>query len=126
MNMNLKYGMDEAPLSPSTPTDSLLFVSGQGAIDPLTGKIAADGLESQTSMTIRNIEDILAQSGLTLHDVVKVNIYLKNRADYETFNRVYARLFPQPYPARTLVYCDLNFDLLVEIDVVARLRSSSE
>jgi len=118
--------MDEAPFSPSTPTDSLLFVSGQGAIDPLTGKIAADGLESQTSMTVRNVEDILAQSGLTLHDVVKVNIYLKNRADYETFNRVYARLFPQPYPARTLVYCDLNFDLLVEIDVVARLRSSSE
>ncbi len=126
MNMNLKYGMDEAPFSPSTPTDSLLFVSGQGAIDPLTGKIAADGLESQTSMTIRNVEDILSQSGLTLHDVVKVNIYLKNRADYETFNRVYARLFPQPYPARTLVYCDLNFDLLVEIDVVARLRSNSE
>lgn len=126
MNTNLKYGMDEVPFSPATPTDSLLFVSGQGATDPVTGEVTADDLEGQTLMTIRNISKILAQSGLTLEDVVKVNIYLKNRADYELFNRIYARLFPRPYPARTLVYCDLNFDLLVEIDVVAQLRKSTE
>ncbi|OXS58076.1 reactive intermediate/imine deaminase [Cohnella sp. CIP 111063] len=126
MNTNLNYGMDEVPFSPATPTDSLLFVSGQGATDPVTGEVTADDLEGQTLMTIRNISKILAQSGLTLEDVVKVNIYLKNRADYELFNRIYARLFPRPYPARTLVYCDLNFDLLVEIDVVAQLRKSTE
>jgi len=126
LNTNLKYGMDEVPFSPATPTDSLLFVSGQGATDPVTGEVTADDLEGQTLMTIRNISKILAQSGLTLEDVVKVNIYLKNRADYELFNRIYARLFPRPYPARTLVYCDLNFDLLVEIDVVAQLRKSTE
>lgn len=118
--------MDEVPFSPATPTDSLLFVSGQGATDPVTGEVTADDLEGQTLMTIRNISKILAQSGLTLEDVVKVNIYLKNRADYELFNRIYARLFPRPYPARTLVYCDLNFDLLVEIDVVAQLRKSTD
>jgi 2-iminobutanoate/2-iminopropanoate deaminase len=126
LNTNLNYGMDEVPFSPATPTDSLLFVSGQGATDPVTGEVTADDLEGQTLMTIRNISKILAQSGLTLEDVVKVNIYLKNRADYELFNRIYARLFPRPYPARTLVYCDLNFDLLVEIDVVAQLRKSTE
>ncbi|WP_372632629.1 RidA family protein [Cohnella sp.] len=126
MNTNLNYGMDEVPFSPATPTDSLLFVSGQGATDPVTGEVTADDLEGQTLMTIRNISKILAQSGLTLEDVVKVNIYLKNRADYELFNRIYARLFPRPYPARTLVYCDLNFDLLVEIDVVAQLRKSTD
>ncbi len=120
--MNFKYGMDELPFSLATPSDSHLFVSGQGGTDPITGEVAADDLEGQTLLTIQNIAYILALSGLTLEDVVKVNIYLKNRSDYEPFNRIYARIFPRPYPARTLVYCDLNFDLLVEIDVVANLR----
>ncbi|MFC4600046.1 RidA family protein [Cohnella hongkongensis] len=126
MNTNLNYGMDEVPFSPATPTDSLLFVSGQGATDPLTGEVTADDLEGQTIATLKNVSRILAQSGLTLQDVVKVNIYLKHRSDYEAFNRIYGRLFPRPYPARTLVYCDLNFDLLVEIDVVARLRKGAD
>lgn len=123
--MNFKYGMDELPFSSATPSDSHLFVSGQGGTDPITGEVTADDLESQTVLTLRNISIILAQSGLTLEDVVKVNIYLKNRTDYESFNRIYAREFPRPYPARTLVYCDLNFDLLVEIDVVAQLRKQA-
>jgi len=122
LTMNYKYGMDELPFSPATPSESHLFVSGQGGTDPVTGEVAAFDLEGQTLLTVQNISDILARSGLTLEDVVKVNIYLKNRSDYEIFNRVYASLFPRPFPARTLVYCELNFDLLVEIDVVAKLR----
>jgi len=123
LKRNPNYGMDEVPFSPATLADSLLFVSGQGGMDPDTGVVTATDLEGQTRMTLRNISDILAQSGLTLEDVVKVNIFLKNRSDYELFNRIYAHLFPRPYPARTLVYCDLNFDLLVEIDVVAKMRA---
>jgi len=118
-----KYGMDEVPFSSATPTESLLFVSGQGGVDPHTGDITADDLEHQTIVTVQNIERILSQSGLTLRDVVKVNVYLSKREHYELFNRIYARLFPCPYPARTLVYCELNFDLLVEIDVIAKLKA---
>ncbi|WP_256758264.1 RidA family protein [Cohnella sp. WQ 127256] len=120
--MNTKYGMDELPFSSATPSDSHLFVSGQGGTDPLTGEVTDDDLEGQTLLTIQNIENILAQSGLKLEDVVKVNVYLKSKSDYELFNRIYARVFPRPYPARTLVYCELNFNLLVEIDVIANLR----
>jgi len=124
LNIETKYGMDELPFAAATQSDSLLFVSGQGGTDPDTGEVISGDLENQTILTIQNIELILAQSGLTLDDVVKVNIYLKNRSDYEAFNRIYSRIFPRPYPARTLVYCDLNFDLLVEIDVIANLRKS--
>lgn len=120
--MKSKYGMDELPFSPATPSDTHLFVSGQGGTDPLSGEVVSDDLESQTLLTLRNIERILAQSNLSLNDVVKANVYLKNRSDYEAFNRIYARAFPRPYPARTLVFCDLNFNLLVEIDVIAKLR----
>jgi 2-iminobutanoate/2-iminopropanoate deaminase len=117
-----KYGMEEVPFSSATQTESLLFVSGQGGIDPHTGEVAADDLEIQTKLTLQNIECILSESGLTLRDVVKVNVFLTNRNHYEQFNKIYSRLFPCPYPARTLIYCELNFDLLVEIDVIAKLR----
>lgn len=118
------YGTEEPPFSAAVSTETLLFVSGQGGIDPDTGEVAADDLENQTLLTVRNIENILAQSGLTLKDVVKVNVYLTNRKFYEPFNRIYSRLFPQPYPARTVVFCDLNFDLLVEIDAIAMLKEA--
>ncbi|WP_214628924.1 RidA family protein [Paenibacillus agaridevorans] len=123
--MNIKrqsYGTEEIPFSPFSESDSHLFVSGQGGNDPLTGEIKIGDLESQTINTVKNIEIILGQRGLTLKDVVKVNIFLTNRLHYEQFNQIYSLLFPRPYPARTLVYCDLNFDLLVEIDVIAKLK----
>ncbi|MDF2652815.1 MAG: tdcF [Paenibacillus sp.] len=124
LNMKIKnYGLEEVPFSSATQTESLLFVSGQGGTDPHTGEVTADDLESQTILTLQNIENILAKWELTLADVVKVNIFLSNRKHYELFNQIYSRLFPRPYPARTLVYCELNFDLLVEIDVIAKLRT---
>jgi len=112
------------PFSVATQSETLLFLSGQGGLDPSTGEIAAADLESQTVRTIRNIQDILSRSGLTLKDVLKVNVYLSDRKHYEPFNRIYSELFPRPYPARTLVYCELNFDLLVEIDVIAKLKKT--
>lgn len=54
-----------------------------------------------------------------MDDVVKVNIYLKDRSLYEPFNDIYMEYFNSPYPSRTTIYCDLNFDILVEIDVIA-------
>jgi 2-iminobutanoate/2-iminopropanoate deaminase len=123
--LNIKrqsYGTEEIPFSPFSESDSHLFVSGQGGNDPLTGEIKIGDLESQTINTVKNIEIILGQRGLTLKDVVKVNIFLTNRQHYEQFNQIYSLLFSRPYPARTLVYCDLNFDLLVEIDVIAKLK----
>lgn len=118
------YGTEEIPFSTATRSESLLFVSGQGGNDPNTGEIPVDDLEGQTLNTLRNIEIILQSHGLTLEDVVKVNVYLSHRKHYESFNRIYSRIFPRPYPARTLVYCELNFDLLVEIDVIAKLRTN--
>lgn len=125
MKINLQhYGTEEIPFSLTSQSDSLLFVSGQGGNDPQTGEIKADDLESQTVNTLQNIVNILSRHDLGLEDVVKVNVFLTNRRDYEAFNRIYASLVPKPYPARTLVYCELNFDLLVEIDVIARLKTT--
>ncbi|BBH24234.1 reactive intermediate/imine deaminase [Paenibacillus baekrokdamisoli] len=107
------------PFSSSFQTDSCLYISGQGGLDPLTGDVVGSDIESQTVSTMEHIRRILIEAGLSLKDVVKVNVYLTDRSLYNEFNEVYARFFEAPYPARTTIYCDLNYDLLVEIDAIA-------
>ena len=107
------------PFSSAARTDSLLFVSGQGGLDPLTGEIVGPAIKEQTIQTMENIEAILAEHGLGFNDVKKVNVYLADRKLYKAFNELYGQYFSSSYPARTTVYCELNYDLLVEIDVIA-------
>ena len=121
-NQKYRYGTEAVPFSAAVPSDSLLFVSGQGGIAPDDPEADPGNIETQTIQTIANIRNILSEWNLTLEDVLKVNVYLTDRSNYERFNQVYSQLFPKPLPARTVVYCELNFGLLVEIDVIAKLR----
>ncbi|WP_214630254.1 RidA family protein [Paenibacillus agaridevorans] len=111
------------PISSATRTGNLVFVSGQGGLDPLTSAVVGPSLEEQTVQTMENILTILADNGLTFDHVKKANIYLAKREHYAEFNAIYARYFTNIFPARTTVYCELNYDLLVEIDVIAQLES---
>lgn len=110
------------PFSSGIETESLVFVSGQGGLDPETGAIVGKDLKSQTVQTMENIRTILNNANLDLDDIVKLNIYLSDRSLYEEFNEIYRTFFTAPYPSRTAVYCDLNYDLLVEIDAIAVKR----
>ena len=105
------------PFSSAIATESFVFVSGQGGL--LDGIVVGPDIESQTVQTLENIRVILQEAGLDLDDVVKMGVYLKERSLYDAFNKVYKRYFRHPLPARTVVYCDLNFDILVEIDAIA-------
>ncbi|GIP34636.1 RidA family protein [Paenibacillus sp. J2TS4] len=107
------------PFSSAVQTGSYVYVSGQGGIDPQTHCIVGLDLESQTRQTMDNIREVLTAASLDWEHVVKVNVYLADRSLYEEFNQIYARYFNSFFPARTLVYCALNYDLLVEIDVIA-------
>lgn len=97
-----------------------LFVSGQTAKDPRSGEIPAD-VKGQTERCLENIKAIVEKAGATLADVVKVGAYLKNMASFGEYNEVYARYFPQPFPARTTVGADLPAGTLVEIDAIVAL-----
>ena len=90
------------PYSQGIESGALVFVSGQIPVDPGTGKIA-ETIEEQTAQSLANIENILAESGLTMADVVKTSVFLADLADFEAMNRVYAGRFQEPYPARSCV-----------------------
>jgi len=111
------------PFSLSSRLGSAVYVSGQVGLDPLTGAVAGPGLEEQTVQMIKNIQSILMRDNLDFNDVKKVNVYLTKRELFDQFNEIYIRYFKVPFPARTTIYCDLNYDLLVEMDVVAELNS---
>lgn len=105
------------PYSHCVVTDQFVFVSGQGPIDPSTGEKSST-IEGQVRQTLRNIQTILTGVGLGLSDVVKVQVFLADLADFEAFNTIYREFFPADYPARTTVGASL-LDILVEIDCIA-------
>lgn len=111
------------PYSPGLTLGDLVFVSGQLPIDPQTHKIAPGGIEEQTAQTLTNIKRILEAADCSLDDCVKITIHLTNLANFDSFNKTYARFFGKPYPTRTTVQSGLLSDFLVEIDAIA-LRGS--
>src|SRR5215510_6754341 len=84
------------PYSQGLRVGDFLFVSGQGALDPVTGKIVGETIEEQTARVLENIKAILEAGGATLADVVKANSYLSDIALFERYNKVYASYFPDP------------------------------
>jgi 2-iminobutanoate/2-iminopropanoate deaminase len=107
------------PYSQAVKAGSLLFISGQGPIDPKTGKKVAGDIKEQTRQVLENLKGILEAAGLTLENVVKVNVYLKNMNDFPKMNEVYKEYFKENPPARTTVQATPPGDIDVEIDAIA-------
>ena len=106
------------PYSHAVELNGIVFTAGFGPQDPETGQVP-EGIEAQTEQVISNVEVALAEVGLSLADVVKTTVHLQHlHRDFPAYNAVYARRFPQPYPARTTVGSELA-NILVEIDAVA-------
>ncbi len=111
------------PYSQAIVTDSLIFCSGQGPVDPATGSVVAGDVAVQTERTMKNIEALLAEMGLDFSDVLKSTCYLADMDDFKAFNEVYGSYLPEPYPARTTIgAARLPLDILVEIEVIAQKR----
>ncbi|WP_196593214.1 RidA family protein [Pectinatus sottacetonis] len=108
------------PYSQGTKANGFIFISGQLPIDPATGKFAGDTIEKQTKQSLLNIKYILESEGISLADVVKTTVLLKNIADFTAMNEVYAEFFSQECPARSAFQAAaLPKDALVEIEVIA-------
>lgn len=113
------------PYSPvaSVPADSrLIVISGQAPVDP-QGEVVGDTIEEQTRHTLMNCEAQLQAAGAVLADVFKVNVYLRDIDEWARFNRVYAAMMQQPFPARTAVQARLPVEgFRVEIEMWAARR----
>src|SRR5438105_6144257 len=108
------------PYSPGVGFERLVFVSGQGGVDPKTGALAPD-VEAQTEQCLKNVQTILAAAGTGLQHVLRCGVFLIDMGEFRRMNAVYARMFGEHRPARTTVQvAGLPGDgLRVEIDAVA-------
>ena len=108
------------PYSHAVAAGHLLFTSGQIPLDPKTGKLVADDIESQTRQVLANLTAVLAAAGVTPQQVVKSTVFLKDMADFPKMNALYEAAFAPHKPARSTVQvAKLPLDARVEIEVVA-------
>jgi 2-iminobutanoate/2-iminopropanoate deaminase len=109
------------PYSPGVVLGDLIFVSGQGAVDPKTGKLAGEDVESQTEQVFKNIEAILEAAGSGLDRIVRCGVFLTDMREFPRMNAVYERMMGGNRPVRTTVQAaGLPMEgLKVEIDAIA-------
>jgi 2-iminobutanoate/2-iminopropanoate deaminase len=91
-----------ATASPAVFAGDVLYFSGFSGFTPGYGTVS-DNLEHQVRFALRNIQDGLESAGLTLHNLVSVNAYLADAADYERMLQAYGQSFPTDPPALTTV-----------------------
>ena len=84
-------------------TGRWIVTSGQIGLDPKTGALVPGGIAPETERVIENLKSILESAGASLANVVKTTVFLAEMGEFGAMNEIYARLFPDPKPARTTV-----------------------
>ena len=108
------------PYSQGVGAGGIVITSGQIPLDPATGNFVEGGVAEQTRQSLLNVQAILAAAGLTLENVVKTTVFLKDMNDFAAMNEVYATFFPGNPPARSAVQVGkLPRDAMVEIEAIA-------
>ena len=111
------------PYAQAVRHNGLIFLSGQGAVDPCTNQVRTGTIEHETRLAMENIRIIMEAAGSSMGNLLQVTAYLKNIREYGRFNGIYETFFERSYPARTCVQVDkLPFGLRIEIDAIGALQ----
>ena len=109
------------PYSQGIVCGSLVFTSGQIALDAETGALTGENITEQTHKVCKNLGEILTQAGSSFERVVKTTCYLADMNDFAEFNKVYAEYFTSK-PARSCVAVKaLPKGALVEVEAIAEV-----
>lgn len=93
----------KGPYSQGWIAGDFCIVAAHCAFDPETGEIIGDTFEEQFDQVMNLIIPVLEEAGCTLKDVARMGVFLKDMSLYDEYNRVYAKYFPDPAPARCTV-----------------------
>ena len=105
--------------SQAVKAGGFMYVSGQIPLAAETMEIVSEDFNVQVKQVLENLKAIIVDSDSKLSDVVKLNVYLKDLADFQSVNDAMSTVFDEPYPARAAVEVSrLPKDVLVEIDAI--------
>ena len=108
------------PYSQAVQVDSMLFVSGQVAINPATGNVEATTIEEETQQVMKNLRAVLHAAQMDFNNVVKTTIFLSDMSLFGKVNEIYSTYFTGDFPAReTVAVKGLPKGVNVEISVTA-------
>ncbi|MCI7329705.1 MAG: RidA family protein [Lachnospiraceae bacterium] len=109
------------PYSQAIRVGNLVYTSGVIPVDPATGAIA-EGSAAQAEQAFMNLTNLLEAAGTDASKVVKTTVFIKEMNDFGAINEVYAKYFPEPYPARSCVeVARLPKDVMLEIECIAEV-----
>lgn len=110
------------PYSQAIKSGSFLFISGQVALNPITGDLVNSSIEEQAVQVIKNLSAICKAANADLSDIVKLTIYITDMNDFSIVNQVMVNHFKSPYPARaTIEVSGLPLGVNVEMDAIVNL-----
>lgn len=109
-----------SPLAQAIRTGDLLFVSGQGPLDPKTREVVSTDIRAQTRQTLANLQSILTAAGLTFASVVNMRVVLRNSEDFPAFNETFREFLGGEKVTRTCIGATPHRKgVNVEIDCIA-------
>lgn len=108
------------PYSQGMETKDMVYTSGQLGIDPSTGEIVDESIQAEVRQSLENVEAVLNEAGLSLTDVVKTTVFVKDLNQFSEINDIYSEFFKEHKPARSCVeVARLPKDGNIEIEAIA-------
>lgn len=108
------------PYSQAILKNDTLYVSGQIPLNPYSGELVIESIEKATTQVLENISELLKAAEMSLDNVVKCSIFLKDMNDFASMNEIYAQFFRSTPPAReTVQVSKLPLDVPIEISCIA-------
>jgi 2-iminobutanoate/2-iminopropanoate deaminase len=115
-----KAAVTGGPYSQAIIHNGIIYVAGQGAVDPQTNEIKLGTIEEEAALALENLRIILEEAASSLDKVLTVTVYLLEIEEYARFNEVYKNYFKEDRPARTCIQAgNLPFGTRVEITATA-------
>ena len=107
------------PYSQAIEVNGMVYTSGIIPVDPATGEIP-EGAAAQADRVFKSMTAILESAGTSMKNVVKTTVFIKNMEDFAAINEVYAKYFPEPFPARSCIeVARIPKDVLLEAEAIA-------
>lgn len=108
------------PYNQANAAGGFLFTAGQIPLDPVTMEVVGETAAEQTMLALTNAKNVVEAGGLTLDNVLKVTVFIRDMDEFGAINEVYQTFFTGEPPARSVVEVSrLPKDVLVEVEMIA-------